>query len=150
MILTNWPLVGAASKYKNYIFNVPCGENEAAVNKIIMNQYNNDSSGYYSYLKANDAFVLLIKIGKIDIIKSLIYSPNYFYSVNAMEALIYLSAVNKIPIDKALKRKIEEVRGRTYEIIVKKGDDVFSHVNGYSDINMAENKIIAKNQNALR
>lgn len=132
-------------KYVDYKFNIPKAQDKDNWLQVIFsNQYNSDSSCCYSYIKGNKTFIELIKAERIDLIKDMLYSPNYFYAVNAMEAIIYLSSINKITLDEPMRKKIESIKKGTYPITIRKTEDLFTTVNGYNEINTSDNAVIKK------
>lgn len=142
-------LLKLSSNHTSYNFSMPTSSNDGYVNAILLNQYNNDSARYYSYLKAPSDFIFLIKNHKYDLLQDLLFSPNYLYSVNAMESLQYLSGKNEINLDESLKKQIEIIRHSNYIIAIKKTDDLFMDVNGYSELKMTDDFIIKKYKNSL-
>lgn len=140
----------ASDKHREFKFNFPGSSNEEWVNKILYNQYNSDSSCCYSFSKADRDFVDLIKNGKIEVIRDLLYSPNYFYSVQAMEALIYLASMNKIVIDDSMRKRMEIVKQSDYAIRAQKTDDLFATVSGYKALSVTDMQVIQKYQSSLR
>lgn len=140
----------SSKKFPDYTFSIPKSSNENWVNEIYYNQYNSDSSCCYSYLKGHKSFIALLKTESTDIIKNLLYSPNYFYSIHAMEALIYLASINKVVIDDTLKKKITSIKQANYQIKIQKADDVFMTVDGYREINTSDEAVIKKYRNSLQ
>jgi len=141
----------ALQNYPDYKFG-PCSkdfENEEWINRICYNQYNSDSSCCYSYIKANKDYIDLINNMKINIINDLLYSPNYIYSINAMEAIIYLNSINKITIDDAMKTRMESIKKAKYVITIQKSSDLYSTVNGYNELNTSDENVIKKYRNSL-
>lgn len=140
----------ASGKHNEFTFNIPGSASDEWVNKILYNQYNSDSSCCYLYSKANKNFVELIRHDKIKVIKDLLFSPNYFYSVHAMEALIYLASINKIVIDDAMKERIATIKQSNYNISVKRTDDVFGTVIGYNALSVTDAGVVQKYKNAFK
>ena len=143
-------IAAAAKNYTDYSFNTPEINKSGAINDILLNQYNSDSSCCYSFLKANKDFVKLIEDNRIDIIKSLLFSPNYFYSLNAMEAVIYLNSINKIAIDNKMKEKIDAIKNATFQVTIQRSEDSFMTVKGYKEINTTDEAVITKIKNSLK
>lgn len=137
-----------ASKHRDFLFATSKPANEDWVNSIIINQYNSDSSCCYSYTKAPKSFIALIKNGKEDLIKDLLYSPNYFYAVNAMEAIIYLSSINRISIDDSIRKKIESLKQGNFPITVR-NEDVYRTFDGHANLKMSDERIIKKYLSSL-
>jgi hypothetical protein len=136
--------------YPDYKFNTPEPGSKDWIDKVFYKQYNSDSTGYYSYVQAPKDFVALIQNDRLDIIKSLLFSPNYFYAVNATEALIYLSSVNKVVLDDALKLKMTSVKQQKMAITVQRTYDSFATYKDYETMGLTEGRIVAKYQNTLK
>jgi len=134
----------AAEKYGDFIFITSADGDKGRYNSILRNQYNSDSSCCYSYSRANSYFVTLIDSGEFSLIKDLLYSPNYFYAINAMEALLYLSSINKIPITDTMKRRMDSLKAASFEITVQRSSDVFVIVSGYMELNTTNEEVIKK------
>lgn len=139
----------AAEKHEGFIFNFSFDANEDSYNRILRNQFNGDSSCCYSYSKANTYFVMLINAGKLALVKDLLYSPNYFYSINEMEALLYLSYIKKIVITDEMWQKMDSLKAGGSEITIQKSSDVFATVNGYKELNTTEDEVVKKYKNSL-
>jgi hypothetical protein len=139
----------AAKKYTDYSFNIPEINKSDIISNILLNQYNSDSSCCYSFLKANKIFVKLIKEDKVDIIRSLLFSPNYFYSINAMEVIMYLNSINKITIDDKMKEKINAIKNGTYQLTIQRSEDSFMTVKGYKEIKTTDEAVIMKIKNSI-
>lgn len=143
-------LVIASEKHKDFKFNIPDADTEGWVNKILYNQYNSDSSCCYSFSKAEKSFVDLIKNEKIKVIKDLLYSPNYYYSVQAMEALLYLGSVNKVNIDASMRKRMEIIKQSDFDITAKKSDDLFETVRGYKALLVSDEQVLRKYKNSIQ
>ena len=134
----------SASKRKDYKFNIPGTASESWVNDIFIRQYQADSSGFYNYSKAPKDFIKLIQENEISIIKNLLFSPNYFVSVNAMEALLYLSSVNKVQLTTELNDKINQIKNGSFKFLSQGAPDVFYIREGYKDLQMTDEKVFKK------
>jgi hypothetical protein len=132
------------SKRKEYKFNIPGTSSENWVNNIFIKQYQADSSGFYNYSKAPKDFVKLIKENEISVIKDLLFSPNYFVSINAMEALLYLSSVNKVKLTTELNDKIIRIKNGAFRFLSQGAPDVFYIREGYKDLQMTDEKVFKK------
>jgi hypothetical protein len=133
-----------SSRYPGYRFNIPDILNKDLVNRAFCNQYNNDSSRCYSYQTPDKYFASFVKNGQLDVIEMLLYSPNYFYSVNAMEALIYLQSIGKANIDSKMNERIKSLKESKYKITIRKTSDFYSTVEGYSSIGVTDAMVIQK------
>lgn len=134
---------------KDYKFNIPGTDSESWVNDVFIKQYQADSSGSYNYSKAPKDFVKLIKENKISVVKDLLFSPNYFVSVNAMEALLYLSSVNKVQLTKDLNDRIAEIKKQPFIILQQGAPDVFYNREGYKDLQMTDERVIKKYSSSM-
>ncbi len=139
-ISNNYPLIN---------FNLPSSKNPDWLNTFFLNQYSNNSKNYYSNEYGDTSIIKLIKENKSDVLKSLIYSPNYFYSINAMEAIVYLGSINKIIIDDNLKNMIILIRKNTFQVTIQHTEDSFITVKGYNEIANSDEAIIRKIRNSL-
>lgn len=144
-------LVKAAEVYKDYRFNLPSdkAKKDDWINNILYNQYNSDSACCYSYLRAPGDFVALIKNGQLALISDLLYSPNYIYAVNAMEAMIYLTNENKLIINDSIRTKMELLKLERSAITVQ-ASDVFTTVKGYKELKISNEQVIQKYRVGIR
>jgi hypothetical protein len=138
----------ASNHYKTYKFLTSA--TEKWVNNLLLNQYNTDSSCCYCYTKANSDFTNLIINDKVDLIKDLLYSPNYFYSINAMEALLYLATVHKVEITEGIRQKMDSLCADTSIITVRESEDMFSTVEGYRALKTSNSQIIQNYMKSLK
>lgn len=139
----------AAASHDKFIFITSTDSNEDSYNRILRNQFNSDSSCRYNYSTANSYFVMLITSEKFSLIKNLLYSPNYFYSINAMEALLYLSTINKIMITDLMRQKMDSLKAGEFKISIRKAPDVFVTVNGYKELNTTDEEVVKKYHNSI-
>lgn len=145
-------LVKAAEIYKNYRFNIPSdkGEKDDWINKILYNQYNSDSACCYTYYQPPEDFVALIRNGQLALINDLLYSPNYLYAVNAMEAMIYLANENKLVINNSIRTKMELLKQERSVLTVQRTSDVFGIMQGYNELKTTNQQVIQKYRNGIR
>jgi hypothetical protein len=143
-------LVKASHTYTNYRFGTeyfgPGGirtPSEDWVPAFLRGQYDPDSSCCYSHVIGDKNFVRLIGAGEFDLIRDLLFSPNYFYAINAMEAMIYLSQTGKLTISGAEKGRMELLRNDISLIIVR-NSDVEYHDNGYGELDKVTLEEIVK------
>jgi hypothetical protein len=139
-----------AKKYSDYNFNVPSIGNPDWLNQFLLNQYIGETKNYYSLENANKNFVKLVKENRTDVVKSLLYSPNYFYSINAMESLMYLNSINKITIDDRMKIQINKIKESDYLLTIQKSGDSFGTVKGYKALGTSEEGVIKKLQKSFK
>lgn len=139
-------LVKVAEVYKSYRFNIPSdnGKKDDWISKILYNQYNSDSACCYSYLRAPKDFVELIKNGQLALINDLLYSPNYLFAVNAMEAMIYLANENKLVINDSIRTKMELLKLEKSTITVQRTYDSYATYEGYKELKISNQQIIQK------
>lgn len=144
-------LAKVAGIYKNYRFNIPAvtGKKDDWVNKMLYNQYNSDSACCYSYLRPPANFVALIRTGQLALISDLLYSPNYLYAVNAMEAMTYLANENKLVINDSIRTKMESLKLESSILTVQKTFDLFSTIVGYKGLNITTQQVIRKYRNSI-
>ncbi|MCS3798976.1 hypothetical protein [Niastella sp. OAS944] len=139
-------LVKVAEIYKDYRFNIPSdkAKKDDWINNILYNQYNSDKACCYSYVQAPKDFVALIKNGQIALICDLLYSPNYLYAVNAMEAMIYLANENKLVINDTIRAKMESLKLEKSTMTVQRSFDTFKIVRWYNELKTTDNQVIQK------
>lgn len=143
-------LLKSSVNHPAFKFNLPTSINNDFTNTLYSNQYNDDSALYYNYLKAPIDFVLLIRNKKNEVLKTLLFSPNYIYAINAMEAILYLGSKNEINLDEeSIKKQIEILKNGVYPITIKKAADLFMIVNGYAELKMQEGLIIKKYESSF-
>ena len=142
-------LILSSKNHSDYKFNIPVADRLDFVDRIFLNQYNSDSSCCYSYLQAHRDFVTLVKSDNTDVIKNLLYSPNYFYSIQAMEAILYLNSINKIVIDDSMKERMRFIKQSDCPLTIQKTEDLFMTVGGYKEIKTTDEAVIKKYQKSL-
>jgi len=138
-----------AKLHENYKFNVPGTSKEDWINSIFLNQYASEKSCCYQSLKPPAEFIRLIKEQQFDIIHDLLFSPNYFTALNAMEALIYLSDAHKVSLSDADLKRIGEIKNSSIQFKKEMASDFFVTVGSYKELDMTNEKIIKKYQSAL-
>lgn len=137
-------------KHQGYKVSLPSEKNPAWLNELLSGQYDNDSACCYKFNKADKRFVKLISNGQIDIINDLLFSPNNFYAINAMEALIFLSKENKIRIDESTQVKIDSIKQNHFSITAQFTYDLFKTFNGYLEMGVVDQDIVNKYQDPFR
>ncbi len=137
-------LSSLARKRNDYKFSIPGSNTEEWVNKILVKQYQTDSSGAYDYAKAPRSFVMLIKENRIEVVKDLLYSPNYVTSVNAMEATLYLKSIGKLQLSTELNNRITQIKNGSFTIMQQGAPDVLYKREGYKELQMTDEKAIRK------
>jgi hypothetical protein len=133
-----------AGQRKDYKFSIPSSSTESWINEIIVKQYQTDRAGAYNYSQAPKDFVRLIKENKIAEVKDLLFSPSYTTSINAMEALIYLSSISKVQLTTELNDRITQIKNGSFIIMQQGAPDVFYRREGYKALNMTDEKVIKK------
>lgn len=147
LYLTNLELL--ANKHREFRFNIPGTSPTTWIDDIFTKQYKAEQSCCYSALKASDDFMRLIKEEKYQTIMDLLYSPNYFTSVNAMEALIYLSSINKVELTSGIKDRITSLKSASFKITKQMAPDAFYNIDGYSSLGMTDEKVIIKYSSSM-
>ncbi|MDZ4794668.1 MAG: hypothetical protein SGI83_10345 [Bacteroidota bacterium] len=142
-------LTSLAAKRNDYRFNIPGTGLENWINDFFIKQYQDKSSGPYNYYKAPKEIVRLIKENKTAIVTDLLYSPNYFTSVNAMEALIYLASVGKVQLTAELNNRITQIKNGSFIIRQQGTPDVFYNREGYKELQMTDEKVIKKYSSSM-
>lgn len=145
-------LVKAAEKYKDYRFNIPSdkAKKDDWINNILYNQYNSDSACCYIYDRPPQEFIALIKNEQFALISDLLYSPNYLYAVNAMEAIIYLANENKLVINDSMRTKMELLKQERSVITVQRSYDSFGIMRGYNRLKTTNQQVISKYRTGVR
>ncbi|WP_430896510.1 MULTISPECIES: hypothetical protein [unclassified Paraflavitalea] len=128
-------------KYKNYNFYHKGSDSNLFDSLITVKQYIKDSSCCYLFDKPEKFVEDLIVNKKIDYLNSLLFSPNYFYAVCSMEALLFLEHVNKVKLSELERLRIAEIKSLDSKIIIQKSFDNFSTVEGYGKINLSISRI---------
>jgi hypothetical protein len=142
-------LASLAEKRNGYKFNIPGSSVECWINEIFIKQYQTDSAGAYNYSKPPKDFIKLIKENKIAEVKDLLFSPNYVTSVNAMEALLYLSSVNKVQLTTELNDRITQIKKESFIIMQQGAPDVFYKREGYKELQTTDEKVIKKYSSSM-
>lgn len=142
-------LASLAEKRNGYKFNIPGSSVEGWINEIFTKQYQADSAGAYNYTKAPKSFVMLIKENKTEVIKDLLFSPNYVTSVNAMEALLYLASIGKLQLSAELNDRITQIKNDSFTIMQQGAPDVFYKREGYKELQMTDERVIKKYSSSM-
>jgi len=119
------------------------------VNHFYTKQYDPDSSCCYSYVRGEKDMIQLIKEERYDVVRDLVFSPNYFYAISAMEAVLYLSTARKCPVDDQLKLRIEELKTMDFKIKVMRASDVIGWADGYKSLKTSDESVIGKYDRSL-
>jgi hypothetical protein len=138
-----------AEQRKDYKFSIPGSSTEGWINEIFTKQYYTDSAGAYNYAIAPRYYIKLIKENKIAEVTDLLFSPNYITSVNAMEALLYLSSVNKVRLTKQLNDKMVEIKNDSFIIMQQGSSDVYYRRNGYKELRTTDERVIKKYSSSM-
>ncbi len=137
-------LQASSRRNEKYKFGLEHINSDDWIGRICKSQFNNDSLVFYSYDSESKDFIKLIKEERVDILKDLLYSPNYNYSVHALEAIIYLTQVGKMKIDDEMKDRIKLIKEDNNTIFIRKTDDLFSAVDGYNQLNVTDQEVVKK------
>ncbi len=145
-------LAKAAEIYKDYRFNIPSdkAKKDDWINNILYNQYNSDSACCYTYYRPPQEFIALIKNGQLALITDLLYSPNYLYGVNAMEAMIYLANENKLVINDSMRTKMELLKQEKSLLTVQRTSDAYGIYQGYNQLKTTNQQVIDKYRIGIR
>lgn len=138
-----------AENRKDYKFSIPGKGNEDWINEIFTKQYQTDETGAYNYSQAPKDFVRLIKENKIAEVKDLLFSPSYTTSVNAMEALIYLSSISKVQLTTELNERITQIKNGSFVIMQQGSPDVFYTRKGYGELQTTDERVIKKYSSSM-
>jgi hypothetical protein len=142
-----------AKAHPGYTMSAACLADSATswIAQIIRRSYDPDSSCCYLFDRGQPDMLHLISAGRLDMVKDLLWSPSYFYSISAMEALIYLTHVGKIEIDGRMQSRIDDLKRMNYRLMATAtGSDVTHMEDGYKDLKMKESAVIKKYQNSLQ
>jgi hypothetical protein len=138
-----------AERRKDYKFNIPGSSTEDWVNEIFTKQYQSDKAGVYNYSQAPKEFVKLIKENRIELIKDLLFSPNYITSVNAMETVLYLASIRKIELSTELNDRITQIKNGSFTIMQQGAPDVFYKREGYKGLQMTDERVNKKYRSSV-
>lgn len=147
-------LVRAAHAYPDYRFGLDrfgaaSGKDEWIAG-FLRNQFDPDSVCYYSHELADKHFVELIRTGNFTLIRDLLFSPNYGYAINAMEAMIYLSQTGQVTLANSELACIEALK-KDDSRIVEERSDVEYNIDGYKALDkVSTDDIVRKYKYAIR
>lgn len=116
----------AVNLFANYL--VDSGNTFAG--RFISNMYNPDSNCCYSFERPEKHLVRLIQEGRYDLIRDIVFGPNYLYAINAMEALLYLQSKGKVTIDERTNQHINELKNAIYPVSLENLGDVVTRPPG--------------------
>lgn len=142
-------LASLAKKRNGYKFNIPSSNVEGWINEIFTKQYQTDSASVYDYTKAPKSFVMLIKENRTEVIKDLLFSPNYVTSVNAMEALLYLASTGKLQLSPEINDRIAQIKNDSFTIMQQGAPDVLYKREGYRELQMTDERVIKKYSSSM-
>ncbi len=137
-------LESLAKQHTDYRFNLPASHNDDWLRELFIKQYQSDSIAAYSYSQPPNTFVKLIKEGKIEILTTLLFSPNYVFAIHAMESLIYLDSQGEFEITPVLRDRINKIKNQSYIILQIASPDLFYKREGYKALKMNDELIIKK------
>jgi len=139
-------IVAAAQRYPDYNFNLSAFGHrpQEPLDQFLQNQYIVDSGCNYHYDIPDKNFLQLISDSRTDVIVSLLFSPNYYYSVNAMESLLYLQQQKRYNIDQVVKKRIDVIRNDTVSRLVTRSSDVVIYRDGYRSLQTTDEQAIRK------
>lgn len=130
--------------YPDFQFRLPFDDSTGITTSAWINQYRASEACCYEISKPPKEFKVLTSETNIEVLKALLFSPNYFYSLNAMEALVYLNLLRKVELTDSETAKINEIKNKDHFIINQVSSDVFARLGSYKELNMTDEKIIEK------
>ncbi len=136
----------AALAHPDYRFNLP--PVAARRTDPLFCQYT-DHKMTYSLKKLIPGYDSLVLAKDTTALTTLLYSPNYVFAIEAMEALIYLSKKTGITLSSATLQKIETVRSASYPFKAA-GGDVSYPQEGYASLKITDQQVIDKYDRALK
>jgi hypothetical protein len=142
-------LASLAERRNGYKFNIPSSNVEGWINEIFTKQYQTDRADVYNYTKPPKDFVRLVKETRTEVIKDLLYSPNYITSVHAMEALLYLASLGKLQLSVELNDRITQIKNGSFTIMQQGAPDVFYKREGYKELQMTDERVIKKYSSSM-
>ncbi|MDF2191565.1 hypothetical protein [Paraflavitalea sp. CAU 1676] len=137
-------LARLATQYQDYSFATTTGIAHDTANQVLRKQFNSDRACCYERMRIDRDILALAGQNRIDVLKLLLYSPSYYYAVQAMEALIYLEHQGKITFTEPLKEKIRLIKQSNNPITYQTAPDVEMIVKGYQAFRMNDEEIINK------
>jgi len=137
-----------ANSRREYRFVYDLKDEDKWTNRLLEEQYIYDRL-IYNPERPDEGFAKLISKGKDRLIMHLLYSPNYFYAVNAMESLIYLESIGRVTIDDSLKARIKAIKEANYPILSAVTDVIYTR-EGYKNAYMNDSRVIEKYARSLR
>lgn len=143
----------ASQLYTNYRFGlgyfIPAVAGDQ-VGGFLRSQYDPDSSCCYSQDVADRRFVQLIRDGRMDVIRDVLFSPNYFFAINAMEAMVYLSETGKMTVSDAERARMELLKSDTSQIVMDHSD-VRYILRGYKELGqVTPQTVVAKYKQTMQ
>lgn len=137
-------LVPLKNEIGSYKLNMPNKDLSSWVDTLLIKQYINERDFSYDLYKAPAEFMRLIQENRIDVLVNLLYSPNYIYSINAMESLIYLSQLNRFDISQEIKERIGIIKDWKYPILKNITQDYSVNIQGYNQLGASDELVIKK------
>jgi hypothetical protein len=128
----------------DYTFNIPALDNEPWINEIYSKQYRSEYSCCYERDSADPAFARLIKEKKFHILESLLFSPNYYTSIHAMEALAYSSYKKLIQLSPESLHRMDYIKNASFHVMSQGAPDVRYRKEGYKDLHSLIEHVIKK------
>jgi hypothetical protein len=138
-----------AKQHSEYRFDIPpAGKEDESLRRLFINQYIEDSSCLYRLGLPDSWMVGLIRQGRTDLIRQFLWSPNYYYAVDAMEALEYLTVIGKVTPDEAMQARFAFLKQADTPIRVQHypATDVVGTANGYKQLTVTEAELRDKYQ----
>lgn len=113
-------------------------------NKILVDQFKSETIDSYDFLNPPSIFVSLVKSNQVELLQILLYSPNYYYAINSMEALIFLESKELIQLSPKEQIRISDIKSANQSILKKMSYDSYIKVSNYRELRVGDNDIIRK------
>jgi hypothetical protein len=137
-----------ADRHPDYVLKTATPGDAAWIDSLYAGQFRHENSCCYTFNKVGSVLKKLVKNEKWDVLKDLLYSPNYFYAVNAMEALLYGQNQQKVTLNNNDNQKILALKNATWQIISQPFDVVYTY-EGYGKLKLTDEKVISKYKVAM-
>jgi hypothetical protein len=137
-----------AIAHPDYRFDLPGNSLSAAVNQMLAGQYFLTQWDHLHEEYPSSEFVDLVRAGDTHTLIGLLYSPNYFYAVSAMQSLVFLDTRGKIQLSPEISQQIGRVRNAHFQICFQRSDVLYTH-DSYSEIKLKDDWFIRQFETAL-
>jgi hypothetical protein len=141
LMYENLALLAGRDSLHKYVYNIR-GE-ESWINKLLDEQFLNDVPLVYDQNDAPWRWPELLMAGKTDLLKKLLYSPSYYFAVNAMEALEYADSLHKVTLSSEIRDRMKEIKIASCRIKTRNFDVRYDR-QGYKEIYAPRSQIYYK------